>query len=1197
MAFEHTLARVEVPKGHRVEPIAVIGMACHLPGGANTPEALWELLCGGDDTCTSVPPERWTIDRYNSTAPTTPDWAHTARGHFLDMPVDEFDARFFGISAREAARLDPQQRQLLEVSWEALEDAGLDPSGLHGSRTAIFTGISNDEYAQTYWHSGRLDLIDGYALTGACFAFAAGRVSSTFGFEGPSVAVDTAGSSSLVAVHLACQSLRDGEADLALASGVNLILSPVLYVASSKLGTLSPDGLCKTFDARADGYGRGEGCGVIVLKRLADAQAQGDRILAVIRGSAVNHGGKRDSLTTPVGLAQERVIRAALECSGLAAGEISYIEVHGASTALGDSIEVEAIGRVMENQRSASTPVILGTVKSNIGHLEAAGGMAGLIKAIQCLRHGEIPPHLHLENPSPHIPWDRYPVRVVTEQTPWPAADQPRRAGVSSFSFSGTNAHVVVESAQAVATPHRREQPCLLPLSARSPEALRKLAERWVAWLSQPAGALADACATAGIGRCHMTHRIAVLGTTPEDFIAALQSYLEHEPGRNVAIGNKASGRPKIAMLFTGQGSQYIGMGRLLYATEPVFRDVVHKCDLVLRTQLGRSIRDLLYADDAREEELQKTRFAQPAIFMIEVALYRLWESWGIQADVVCGHSVGEYAAAHVAGILNLDEALTMVAERGRLMQQLPAGGAMAAVFGAASALTEMLHPDDGISLAAVNTPEDVVVSGPEPAIDDLLRRLNDIGFSGQKLRVSHAFHSSLMRPIVPVFEAIAATRSYGAAKLPVVSSMTGRKFVPGDLASARYWAEQIEAPVQFAAAAQILAADGVDVFLEVGPTPILASFARQNVPTEGRLFLGSLVRPGGDDRRQLLESLSRLYARGAEIRWSKVWRATETRKISVPLYPFQRKSYYTRPNADGAAVLTDNAHPYLGQTIRSPILPCATVLYQAVFSADRPAFLREHQIYGTIISPAAAHLSMAFAGAPADGHPALKDVAFTEPLVIQPGRPRIVQLAVEGEWKWGYRLISQQADQPTAPWIIHSTGRIAAAAIQPSVADLDAIRCRLTGGMAREVFYALIDALGYNIGPDFQCIREIHQGDGETLSLIEAEQPIDARAIHPGLIDSLMQTVLLACEACTAQMRASNSILMPLHMAGARLFGVLDEPLHCHTRATMSGDLVKAQITAYNARGGALMEFSDCLLKLTDQTTLYRGLRHDDRT
>jgi malonyl CoA-acyl carrier protein transacylase len=1200
IALKRSQARVQELEARQGQPVAIVGMACRLPGGANDPEALWALLRRGEHTCTPVPPERWATDRFYDPAADAPGRTHAGRANFIDLPVDGFDAPFFGISAKEATSLDPQQRLLLEVSWEAMEDAGLDPAGLRGSRTGVYAGISSDDYAQAHRHSGRLDLIDGYALTGTCFAPAAGRLSYTFGFEGPSMAVDTACSSSLVAVHLACQSLRSGETDLALAAGVNLILSPVFHIASSKLGTISPDGLCKTFDASANGYGRGEGCGVVVLKRLADAQAQGDRILAVIRASAVNQDGKSNGLTAPNGLAQEKVIRQALASAQLTPADIGYVEVHGTGTALGDPIEVEAIGRVMQNNRPAEDPVILSTVKANIGHLEAAAGIAGLIKAVQCLRHGEIPPHLHLNNPSPHIPWGQYPFKVATELTAWPGAGKPRRAGISSFGFSGTNAHVILEEAPAgpnAATEAAGSQ--LLPLSARTPEALRELAQRWADWLEAPDQPLADACFTAGAGRSHFAHRLAVTGTGADDLAAALRSHLAGTARRQVAVATAPGNKPKVAFLFTGQGSQRIGMGRALYQSQPVFRRVIDECDAALRDPLGRSLVELLYGGVATEEELKQTGLAQPAIFAVELALCRLWQSWGVEPDIVCGHSIGEYAAAHVAGILSLADALALVAERGRLMQLLPPGGAMAAVFADEAAVAAVLETAGGdVSIAAINTPREVVISGPADAVAEALRRFEAAGTMAQPLRVSHAFHSTLMRPMVPAFASTAAARSYEAPRLPVVSTVTGRKVEAGDLTTARYWAGQIEAPVRFATATETLAAEGVTIFLEVGPTPILTGLARQTLAAEGHHFLGSL-KPVEDDRRQLLQSLAVLYAEGADIDWAAVAIGSEARKVAVPGYPFQRRSYYLPPIVDAAAGDTAaparNAHPYLGQRIRSAALPAGTELYQAIFTAEQPAFLKDHQIFGEIISPAAAHLSMAFAAAGAGR--VLEDVAFTAPLVIQPGQPRTVQFIADGGAQPAYRLVSQAADDPGDPWVTHSTGRIATSAAEPPArADLAALRDRCPDSMAAAEFYALIETFGYRTGPTFQCVREIRKGENESVCRVEAPYRIDEGAIHPGLIDSLLQTVLPACETSAARMLTGESVLIPLHMATVRILGPLTQPLHCHTRVTVTRDLVKSEITAYDGEGAPLLEITGFLLKQTNRDTLYQGLRADDR-
>jgi acyl transferase domain-containing protein/NADP-dependent 3-hydroxy acid dehydrogenase YdfG len=1197
IALKRAQARVEALEARRVEPIAIVGMACRLPGGANDPTALWDLLSRGVDTCGPIPAERWSSEIFYNASADAPGQTHAARAHFLDVPVGAFDAPFFGVSVKEATSMDPQQRLLLELGWEALEDAGLDPAGLRGSRTGVFVGISSDDYAQAHRHSGKLELIDGYALTGTCLAPAAGRVSYTFGFEGPSMAVDTACSSSLVALHLACQSLRDGETDLGMAAGVNLILSPVFHIASSKLGTISPDGLCKTFDSSADGYGRGEGCGVVMLKRLADAQADGDRILAVVRGSAVNQDGKSNGLTAPNGLAQERVIRDALDRAGLQPEEIDYIEVHGTGTSLGDPIEVEAIGRVMVD-RPADRPIILGTAKSNIGHLEAAAGIAGLIRAVQCMRHGEIPAHLHLDNPSDHIPWGQYPFKVVTEHTPWPSRGVPRRAGVSSFGFSGTNAHVILEEAPASAAPSAEtERPFVLPLSARTPEGLQALAERWRDWLGTPGTTLADASATAAAGRSHMSRRLALVGRNREEMLTGLEGFIEGKPGRTVATGTVSGGRPKIAGLFTGQGSQYPGMGRDLYLGEPVFRDTIDACDAAIGDRLGRRLIDLLYGDDASEAELQQTGFAQPAIFAVELALYRLWESWGVVPDMVCGHSIGEYAAAHVAGILGFEDAVEMVCERGRLMQSLPAGGAMAAVFAAEAAVVPLMKAGDGVSIAAVNTPNDVVVSGPEAAVADLVRRLADSGIQAQALRVSHAFHSGLMRPIVPAFETV-ARRDFGTATLPIVSTVTAHEAAPGELANATYWAEQIEAPVRFAASAAALVDAGATVFLEYGPSPVLAGLARQSVEAENRHFLGSLLR-GGVDGRQLMDSVARLYAVGVDLDWKAVVRNSGGKRVAAPAYPFQRKSYYRAPIVDAGrnaapAAMAGKAHPYLGQRVHSRLLPAGAALYQATFTAEEPKFLVEHQIFGKIISPAAAHLSMAFAAA--GKRRTLEDVSFTAPLVVEEEAPRIVQLTIEGDDASSYTVASQPADKPGDAWMVHSAGHMAAASPVAAMVDLEALRARCPGTMAPADFYALIETLGYKTGEGFQCIREIRKGDGEALCRVEAKGGIDDGAIHPGLIDSMLQTVLPACEGAASHLLDGESVLIPLHMGRVSLRGSLDQPLFCHSRVTVSGELVKAEITAFTEEGNAMLAIEDFLLKRTDRNTLYQELRDDDR-
>lgn len=1130
-----------------------------------------------------------------------------------------FDAAFFDVSPAEARGLDPQQRLLLEVCWHALEDAGLTPNSRPDPESGaadigVYVGISTSDYqGGQIWHPDR-GAADPFTATGVSFSTAAGRISYTFGLEGPSMAVDTACSSSLVALHLACQAVRNQECGAALVAGVNALLAPNLFVGLDRLGVLSVEGRCKAFDASGDGYVRAEGAGALVVTTLSRARAWGCRVLALVRGSAVNQDGKSNGLTAPNGLAQERVIERALATAGLSPAAIGYVEAHGTGTPLGDVVEMAALAATYGIDRDPARPLLIGSVKTNIGHLEAAAGIASVIKVIQCLRHGEIPGHLHLRTPSPHIPWDRYPFRVPTSLTAWPAGDGPRRAGVSSFGFSGTNAHVILEEAPAAARESGGRVPAfrVLALSARSGEALGELAGRHVEFLEGSTERLADICHMAGAGRGHFGHRLAVVGTTGPEMAAALRRHLRGEEVRAVAAGGGGSGRPRIGFLFTGQGSQYVGMGRGLYEEEPVFRAAMDACDAILRGRLDEPLVSLLYGAGASEERLQQTGHAQPAIFAVEYALYELWRSWGVRPDVVAGHSIGEFVAAHVAGVLGLEDALRLVAERGRLMQELPAGGAMAAVFApeavVAAAVASAVALGAAVSVAAVNTPEDVVIAGPAEAIADLCRDFEARGHRTQELRVSHAFHSPLMRPMVGAFAEIAATVSYRPARLPMVSTVSGRKAEGGDLAGAAYWSAQIEAPVRFAAAATTLADDGVTVFLEIGAAPILTALARRTVAAEGRHFLPSLTRPaadgGADDQRALAGSLAALYAQGADIDWAGRDRPFDLRKVAIPTYPFQRKSYYLKPVADAGGVPAVRGHPWLGQKIVSPLIPRDNVLYQAHFTAEQPSFLREHKIFGRIISPAAAHLSMAFSAVREliGARPSqLDDVAFTAPLVVDDDEPRTVQMILEGGKgpDGGFRLVSRAADAADAPWQTHCTGRIAPQPPRASSGDVDFtdFDARCSGRMAHDAFYALIEAAGYSTGPSFRCLRDIQQGEDESWCRLEAPGRIDDGAIHPGLIDSILQTVLPACEKSAAEMLTGDSVLIPLHMGSVRLLGSLAGPLYCHTCISVAPGMVKATVKAYAADGVPALEIDDFLLKQTDRATLYQQMRRDDRS
>jgi len=873
-------------------PIAIIGLACRFPGGADDPEAFWRILRDGVDTISEVPADRWDVAAFYDPDPEAPGKMSSRFGGFLG-DVSRFDADFFGIAPREALKMDPQHRLLLEVAWEALENAGEPPPRLEGSRTGVFLGITANDYLPRL--NQVHERIDAYHLTGGCLNFAAGRLSYLLGLQGPTLAVDTACSSSLVSVHLACQSLRSAECRMALAAGVNLILSPEVTIAASKARMLAPDGRCKTFDARADGFVRGEGCGVLVLKRLADAVADGDRVLAVIRASAVNQDGKSSGLTVPNRLAQEAVIREALAAAGVAPADVGYVEAHGTGTSLGDPIEVRALGAVLGEGRAKDRPFLLGSVKTNIGHLESAAGVAGLIKVVLALQNEAVPPHLHLQKPSPFIEWDRIPVRIPTTLTPWTRGGGRRIGGVSSFGGSGTNAHVVVEEGPAERpSPPEAERPLhILPVSARSEAALRALAgrlERRLAGTDAPP--LGDVGFTLGTGRCHFPERAALVARSGEEARTALRSLAEGTPVGGVAVRGRWSGRarPEVAFLYTGQGSQYVGMGRELYETQPTFRGALDRCAELLGPRLGKPLLEVMFG--AEGSLLDETVYTQPALFALEWSLTQLWRSWGIEPAVVMGHSAGEYAAACVAGVMGLEEGLRLIAERGRLMQGLPRDGAMVSLLASEERVRAAIAAHGGeVSIGAVNGPESVVISGRREAVEEVARGLEGLGVKTKALSVSHASHSVLMEPMLDEFERVAAGIRYEAPRLGLVSNVTGRLLKAGEI-DAGYWRRHVREGVEFRAGMQTLREQGCEVFVEVGPSPVLLGMGQLCVPEGWGTWLPTLRRERGA-WEQALTSLGELWVRGVEVDWSGFDRDYPRRKLALPTYPFERQRYW----------------------------------------------------------------------------------------------------------------------------------------------------------------------------------------------------------------------------------------------------------------------------------------------------------------
>ncbi len=882
------------------EPIAIIGLSCRFPKAPN-PQAFWELLRKGVDAITEVPPDRWNVDELYASDAATPGKVTSRWGGFLDG-VDLFDPGFFGISPREATRMDPQQRLLLEVTWEALENALIPPHSLAGTRAGVFVGISSYDYSRLQFDDP--EQIDAYAGTGSAHSIAANRLSYFLDLRGPSMAVDTACSSSLVATHLACQSLRTGESDVALVGGVNLILTPELTITFSQARMLSPDGHCKTFDAKADGYVRGEGCGVVVLKRLSDARRDGDNILALIRGSAVNQDGRSNGLTAPNGLAQQDVIRRALADAQVSPQQIGYVEAHGTGTPLGDPIEIASLRAVLDGESNGR--VLIGSVKTNIGHLESAAGIAGLIKSVLALQHEAIPPHLHLKEINPYLALENSRLEIGTYLRPWKRQEQPRFAGVSSFGFGGTNAHLILSDPPPVTVPTASsadlERPRhVLALSAKSESALRELAGRTSNLLESSKLELANVAYSANTGRSHFEHRLAIQASSSDELTNGLKAFIADTSNPALSVGFARPGtQPKTAFLFTGQGSQYPGMGRQLYETQPVFRSALDRCAQILEDVLDRPLLDILFPskDFNRSDLIHETTYTQPALFAFEYALAEMWRSWGIEPYAVMGHSVGEYVAACIAGVFSPEDGLRLITERARLMGALPQNGMMAVVFTDTSHIADVLKPYQAqVSIAAENGPENTVLSGEKSALQAILDELSRRGISSKPLTVSHAFHSPLMDSILDEFESAARQINFGFPRISLASNLTGGILGPDQIPDAVYWRNHLRAEVKFAEGIHSLEKLGIDAFIEMGPSPVLLGMGRACLTDSKAAWLPSL-RKGQDEWQTILDSLAKLYVQGTEIDWKGFDQGYAREKVSLPNYPFERQRYWLEPSS-----------------------------------------------------------------------------------------------------------------------------------------------------------------------------------------------------------------------------------------------------------------------------------------------------------
>ncbi|MFK0294882.1 type I polyketide synthase [Streptomyces sp. NPDC090442] len=1212
------------------EPLAIVGMAGTFPGAASV-EEFWELLVDGRDAVAEVPAARWPADRYYQEGPPTPDRMNTRWGGFVDG-VDGFDAAFFGISATEARNMDPQQRLVLTTAWRALEDAGIAPDSLAGSNTGVFVGISSNDYRQRGTREGAE--LDAYTGTGTALSLAANRLSYFLDLHGPSFAVDTACSSSLVALHQACLSLRLGECDTALVAGVNLLLDPDLTVAFSQAGMMSPEGRCKTFDASADGYVRGEGCGVVVLRRTSTAHEANDRIRALVRGTAVNQDGQSNTLTAPNALAQQAVITRALADAGLPASWIGYVEAHGTGTSLGDPIEIGALNEVYGSV--GGQPLHVGSVKTNIGHLEAAAGIAGLIKVVLSLEHHTIPAHLHLRELNPYIQLDGTRTRIPDGTRDWAGGDHPRAAGVSSFGFGGTNAHAIVEEAPGAqrATPDAARSTTgteggawhLLPVSAKNDPALRTLATSFADLLEQaphaPEGTpaadappFAELCGAAGARRQHHAHRLAILARCAPDAAERLRAFDRGEEDAHVSTGLATGAqRPRAGFLFPGQGSQQIGMAKEFHSRYAAFREAADACDEIVRAELGVSLLPTLCGSPGELVDLTQMRYAQPSLFTVEYALATTWQACGVRPDHVLGHSLGEYAAACVAGILDLPDALHLVMLRSRLMQDRTPPGAMYAVHAdAPQALIDELHASEPetVAVAAFNGPHDFTLSGDATAAEKLAGRWTSLGAKVTRLNVTRASHSPLMAGLIDEFRQQAEKVTYHPARIPLICNLTGKTVTDAEM-GADYWLRQIQEPVRFADGITTLAAQGCRFFIEMGPDPVLSGLGQQTV-TDGH-WLPSAHRDDADDRR-FLRSLGEWYAHGGTVDWAGLSTArggTGTRPpepVPLPPYPLRPARHWYRAGRSDTTATATTTHPLLGS--RLELAGTNGRWYTNTLTADRPWYAAQHRVLDTPVLPAAAMVEWSLAAlreaAPTAGPWTLEGITFNELVPLHEDRPTTVQALVEEtgaadaagnavDVNAGARRVRcfvREADAATSPWTECATVTAASPGHQepgPAPDTPDALAARLPQADS-EAVYRRASGFGVEYGPAFRGLTQLWSDGNEALARIEATQRRagdDAYALHPAALDACFH---IAASFLT-QPDASNAspVWLPAAVDRITVHDRLTGDLWCHARwhgTAATDNACLADLDILSTEGKPLATIEGLRLRAVSRTLL----------
>ena len=1235
------------------EPIAIVGMACRFPGAGDL-DAFWQFLLEGKNAVTEGVPGSG-VGRLGEII-REPDVQNDAcrYGAFVD-DIELFDASFFRISPVEANLLDPQQRMMLETSWLALEDAGIDPHGLKGSQTGVYTGISNDEYRMLVVDSSRpSEAAESlYALSGTNLNGTSGRVSFVLGLMGPSKAVDAACASAMVAVHDAVSDLQQGKADLAIAGGVQAILNGRIYELRAEAMMLSPEGQCKTFDASADGYVRGEGCGVVVLKRLSEAQADGDRIWAVIRGSAVNNGGTSVGLTVPHVPALIQVMETALSDAGVQPADVDYLEAHGTGTAVGDPIELDAVADVYGRGRGEDRPILTGSVKTNIGHLESAAGIAGLIKAAMVLKHGVIPKHLHFNDPNPGFDWDNQPIRVTSDMMEWPRRDgQPRLAGVNSFGITGTNSHIVVEEypspdgtheeersngsgpAVAVSLPapqagkYSERRTRFLPLSGKSEGAVRDLANRYLSWLDQRAEelvperagratVLADMAWTGGVGRSHFEHRAGVVFDDVDSLKQRLRELAEFGPAAEPKEPNK------IAFVYTGQGSQWTGMGQALYESEPVARSVFDRCEAVFRDVRGTSLLDLMFGRPGAVGDLGDTAWEQPALYALECALTALWASVGVRPSVVLGHSVGELAAAHTAGVFSLEDGMRLAATRGTLLSST-AQGTMAAIFApveqVAREVADISEDSDcvGLSIAADNGAH-IVVSGPVADIEEIVERFESREVRARRLNTTRAFHSALLDPVLDDLESYVAGLDVASPSITVISNVTGRAVEPGMALDAGYWKRHAREPVAFASGIKAAAELGVDLIVEIGPHAVLGPMATfawpESAPGDGApVALASLRRPPRDGsspeaETSFVDAVAEAYAAGLDISFEGLFAGETRRKISLPSYPFQRERYWLEQSRQRRPT---TGHPLLG--IRHESARGEITFETEVFPSD-PTWLADHKVFGRLIAPGALYGALAASVSLTEGSgPVVVDemqlhsaLVFSDKDSEDEEQGRKVQVVVDESEQGSSRDVQIYSRGFGNEWTMHVECRVLSS-VQPEGAgeriDLESLKARLSPADVPGYYRAKSDT-GIDLGPSFRTLGAAWSGPGEALAEVRLPEALGRNQldVHPLLLDGCFQVVGVARNMTGEE---GEPTYLPFGWERFWLTRRLPDRLFCHVRmgeesreadseSGVSPEVLSGELRIYDPNGVLIGELKGYAVKRATRAALLSAVEGVD--